>query len=248
MENVVQTSLDGVTWDDQTGVLTDKNGISGTFAAGPVDAKFVRLNTLSYAGFGEMILQLARLYGPNDPAVTQDISLCQSTWNGGSASCIDPVNPNGHDLATAVDDGNGYWFGDGIYVNATGTALSWPATSGKVIISLQIGYQVEAIGLATISDGRAPRDVDIYLSPKPTGDDTWTLASSLRDLPRQRGDGQPVAYNEIELDNPAVARRVMIEILRTWETQAPGYGQPPSSATLPRLSSTASPSRPRPRA
>lgn len=88
----IQTSLNGTDWSDRDTVVGNAGAtVTRTFPGGAAEARFVRLWVDAYANAGHgLVLAHARFYGPNDPALDPRISVAQSTWNGGSATLLDP--------------------------------------------------------------------------------------------------------------------------------------------------------------
>lgn len=236
MSYQVQTSLTGTpgSWVDRTGVISLVGApkipatLSGTFTGGPVDAKYVRLNTLSYAGYSDMIVAVADLSGPNNPPVNPSISLAQSPWAGGSATMVDRLRGSlsGVDTAPLNDDfPTTYLYGIPYYPDLLNPT--------QMTVTLNDKYLVDTVGLTTISDNRKARDLDIWISPDASGS-SWTKVKSVTDLT------QSVTYHEIGLDGVYSARRVRFDILSAWSgvggqgymAQLYVYGSVPEPATL----------------
>jgi len=220
----VETSLTGEdgSWVPRTGPITLTPGsdgfvtglISGSFAA--VEAKFVRLNFLSYAGYGEAIVGFAQITGLNNNiAVNPGISLVQP-WAGVAGTPLltdrDRTDAEVPALTDAFVGRELALFGTSYYVGQDGPA--------QMTVPLNDLYAIHAVGITTMgnpSDDRKAKDVRIYISPDAEGDN-WIPVTGIITLPNS-----PIPYHEIELNGVHDAQRVRFDILNTHNADGWGY-------------------------
>ncbi|OPZ31601.1 MAG: hypothetical protein BWZ02_00108 [Lentisphaerae bacterium ADurb.BinA184] len=213
-------------------------------------------------------MQTARFYGPNaGMQVNPRISVAQSTWAGGAATVTDPVVGGPSSQPTLVNDfTDGNWPGMAFYANAdnwpTGSYGPYPAVPTTFVVALPdlSKFQVEAVGMSTISDVRAPRDIEVYVSLEDSGD-VWQHVLSVDDMPW----GGTAGYHEYDLASAVLGvQRVRFDVLRPWNTGPDWMGipqaymaelyvygsqipEPASLTTLAALAAAASLRRRRPR-
>lgn len=236
----VQTSLTGLpgSWTTQDTITNNATDtVTGSFAA--VDARYVRINSTAFQdnSYG-MILQKVRFTGPNNPAVSPAISIAQTTWNGTALS-----GTSWGDLNQTTDDGTA---GNWNYGPVWNTSDGFPPA--PLTLTLNDLYPVQFVGITTFNDNRAPKDIDVYVSPTLAGTD-WTRVLQMTDLPQTDGIGRSL-YQEFQLDRAYDARRVRFDILsnygngsQTYFNEVYLYVPEPASLALLLLAALALPRR-----
>jgi hypothetical protein len=200
------------------------NGVAGTFPA--VSARYIRFAYDTYAGYSQMIMVNASLYGPNGSVpIDNTISLAQSTWAGATASWSDPWGTlTGAKYArsttiqpcpTVIDD---FYILRQSFPNADGGG-TYPVgpppdpldllavEPTRFFITLNDSYLVQRVGWTSMTDNRRPMNVDIYTSPDTNGL-SWVL--------QQTVSNAPTGYFETNVVTPTMSRCVRIDVLNTY--------------------------------
>lgn len=209
----VQTSLTGLSgsWTTQATVTGNTAAtVSGSFPA--VSARYIRIDSTAFqdANYG-MILQKVRFTGPNNPAISPAISIAQTSWSGTTVS-----GATWGDINQAADDGTAAnWNYGPVWTHTNG----FPPT--PVTLTLDDLYPVQWLGITTFADNRAPKDIDVYVSPTLAGTD-WTRVLQITNLPRTDGLGNNL-YQEFQLERAYDARRVRFDILSNYGSTSQTY-------------------------
>jgi sugar lactone lactonase YvrE len=207
----------------------------------PVKAKFVRIEFDGHNGgengrgdgHQDLVVSQLQVSGPNDLAITPAISLAQSAWAGGRSTVhdctVDERSQDGkvkqrppRDFPEVIDDNgrassevgsSASYFTKGSPPDESIEQTKMPAS---IVVTLKDRARVEAVAYSAIGRARQerPRDIKIYTSPFEIGDE-WTLQKELKDIP----GGE---YEEVALDQPALANRVRFDIERVWNPKIDG--------------------------
>ncbi len=228
----IQASLDGTNWSVVDTVTANASAtVTRTFNAGTVNARYLKLDVTGYnsSTYG-LILQKAAFFGPNNPSINENISVAQSTWNGGSARLDDPWTGNSGARPNLVDDYPQIltsYYTNGVGQQETNEAAfstmhvsgfdAPPGVASSFTLALREAYALRYVGLSRINDNRAARDIDIYLSPDISGTN-WKLVKQMRDIPN---DVISNCYFETTIDNwDILAQRVRFDVIRDWKVPA----------------------------
>jgi len=223
----VETSVDGIQWDDQTGDIALVLPEGATHVPGyvfgsfdqPVDARFVRIVELDFFNTwtgndskpGEAIVTWIHLTGPNTFDVNSAISLATPALGiGGTPTMTDLENPTPVEKPgltnnfSNVSTDNYFW---GVQLNVGEREGQFiPA---QMTVPLDDVYAISAVALTTLKpeDDRRPTIVEIWISPTADKDD-WTKITTVT-------LADDLYHHEIELDGSFPAQRVRFDVIAT---------------------------------